>query len=328
MSLAPSDAPDGCSEDTTSDLIHLVVDGEGTGRRLDVWLAEHLDASRTAVARWIADGRLVLNDQPCARPAKKLAQGDTIVIEPPEPEDSELVAEDIPLAIVYEDAWVIVIDKPVGMVMHPAPGHPRGTLVNALLHHCGDLEGVGGERRPGIVHRIDKDTSGLVVAAKNDRAHQVLSRQFADRTVARRYDAFAVMLRGPGLDDSGVIETLHERAPNDRRRFTGRHGGKVAITRYEVVERFDHGALWAQCRLKTGRTHQIRMHLAERGCPLLGDTLYGGAAGSTRVIERQALHAAELGFTLPDGRALHFESPLPADMQRTLTSLRAGQSWR
>jgi 23S rRNA pseudouridine1911/1915/1917 synthase len=328
MASAPPSDLDANTEDHTADTLLFTVSPDSEGSRVDTWLSEQLDESRTAVARWISDGRVTLNNRPCARPAKKLFDGDQLVVDPPEPQDSEIVAEDIPLSIVYEDRWVIVIDKPVGMVMHPAPGHLRGTLVNALLHHCADLEGVGGERRPGIVHRIDKDTSGLVVAAKNDRAHQVLSAQFADRSVARRYDAFAVMLRGPGLEESGIIETMHERTPNDRRRFTGHNGGKVAITRYEVVERFEHGTLWVQCRLQTGRTHQIRMHLRESGCPLLGDSLYGGAAATTRLIKRQALHAAELGFTLPDGETIHFESPLPADMQSALDALRAGQSWR
>jgi 23S rRNA pseudouridine1911/1915/1917 synthase len=236
----------------------------------------------------------------------------------------------IPLAIVYEDDDVIVINKAPGMVVHPAPGHPDGTLVNALLHHCENLSGIGGRIRPGIVHRIDRDTSGLLVATKNDRAHRCLAEQFAAHSIERVYEAVVVRVHGPGLPDRITIDTPHRRHPDHRRRFTGLAGGeRRAITHVEVVLRGVDGAMRVRCRLSTGRTHQIRVHLSEKGCPLLGDPLYGGrAVVANRWIPRVALHAATLGFIAPDGRSLRFESALPDDLANAVLRLERGETWR
>ena len=213
------------------------------------------------------------------------------------------------------------------MVVHPAPGHADGTLVNALLHHCRDLAGVGGELRPGIVHRIDRDTSGLIVATKNDAAHSCLQAQFAAHTVLREYRALCAHTRGPALDDEVTFETRHRRHPSDRLRFTGQHGGdRHAVTHVTVVERFVDGALEVACTLETGRTHQIRMHLSEAGYPLLGDPLYGARrCGDARLdgFPRQALHAFRLGLVHPrSGEAMRWEVPLATDFATLLDELR------
>jgi 23S rRNA pseudouridine1911/1915/1917 synthase len=326
----PSDSNVDDSEETGWDAaierLELPVE-PGTAMRADAWIALQTGVSRTTAARWIEEGRVTAGYGLVDRPARKVHDLGTLIVTVPPPSPTEIVAQDLPLDIVYEDRWVVVVNKAAGMVMHPAVGHPDGTLVNALLWHCADIQGIGGEQRPGIVHRIDRDTSGLVVAAKNDEAHQHLTAQFAARTVRRRYEALAVTLRGT-LPDAGTVETGHARAPDDRRRFTGQHGGRVAITNYTVTERFAQYALALQCRLQTGRTHQIRMHMSEAGSPLLGDTLYGGAAATNRLIARQALHAAELGFTLPDNSPLHFTVAPPEDFQSALDALRSGRSWR
>ncbi len=202
--------------------------------------------------------------------------------------------------------------------------------MNALLHHCSDLAGVGGELRPGIVHRIDRDTSGLIVATKNDAAHACLQAQFAAHTVQREYRALCAHTRGPALDDAITFETRHRRHPNDRLRFTGQHGGdRHAVTHVRVVERFADGAIEVACTLETGRTHQIRMHLSEAGYPLLGDPLYGGrAAAASRLIERTALHARVLGFVHPDERELAFTAEPPQDFLQARQKLQQGASWR
>ena len=277
--------------------------------------------------------------------------GESYRITLPEPEPVETLPEDIPLTIVYEDEELVVVDKPAGMVVHPAPGSPRGTLVNALLHHCGDsLSGIGGERRPGIVHRIDKDTSGLLVVAKSDRAHQGLAAQFEAHEASRRYlalcrgviDAADPRLRGvPGVafEPGNLlrITTRLDRHPTDRQKqavFFDR--GRHAITRARTLEEFGTppSVTLAECRLETGRTHQIRVHMAHAGLGLIGDPVYGGARrASTRALgeaaasvadfPRQALHAASLGFRHPvSGDWLEFESPLPPDMAALLALLR------
>ena len=275
-------------------------------------------------------------------------------IDVPAPADSHIEAEAIALEVVFEDDDLIVIDKPAGMVVHPAPGSPGGTLVNALLHHCGDsLSGVGGERRPGIVHRIDKDTSGLVVAAKTDRAHHGLSGQFAAHSVARRYravvhgvpDAAHPRLRGlPGVrfEAAGVlnITTRLARHRNDRQRqAVVTSGGRYAVTRARVLERYGSppAAALLDCWLETGRTHQIRVHMAHAGHGLIGDRVYGSrrklaaagldaaAVAAAAAFHRQALHAATLGFRHPvSGATLRFDAPLPADMAALVSALRGG----
>ncbi|RMD91701.1 MAG: RluA family pseudouridine synthase [Alphaproteobacteria bacterium] len=316
--------------------------------RLDKALArevpESAGLSRTRLARLIAEGHVRRAGVPVTEPKAPVQAGELYEIALPEPEPTHMAAEEIPLAIVHEDEEVIVIDKPAGMVVHPAPGSPSGTLVNALLAHCGgQLPAVGGSARPGIVHRIDKETSGLLVVARTDRAQQALAAQFAAHTVHRRYVAFCHGvpeasdprlrgLAGVSFEAGGVlrIDLPLGRHPVDRQRqAVQRRGGRHAITRARVAAR--HGAPPAaarlDCWLETGRTHQIRAHLAHVGHPLIGDRVYGrrrrapasalGAevAAFVDAFPRQALHAAELGFVHPvSGKELHFTAPLPADL--------------
>ena len=296
------------------------------GQRLDKVLAPLFpDLSRARLQALISEGRLSLDGQPVADAARKARAGTyRLLIPPPAPADPEPQA--IPLAILYEDAHLIVVDKPAGMAVHPAPGTPDGTLVNALLHHCGDsLSGVGGVARPGIVHRLDKDTSGVMVAAKSDAAHQGLSKLFSTHDIDRLYVA---LTRGAPSPPAATIETLIGRSPGDRKKMAVlRSGGRTAITHYQVEAAFGPRdkpmAARVACRLETGRTHQIRVHMASKGSPCLGDPVYGAGQPATAVREamaaaglrRQALHAAVLGFVHPvTGEALRFETPLPPDM--------------
>ncbi len=308
--------------------------------------------SRSRLARLIADGAVAGPDGPARDVKARVAEGQKyrITLSPPEPVETQ--AEAIPLVIAYEDDDLIVIDKPAGMVVHPAPGSPTGTLVNALLAHCGDsLSGIGGEKRPGIVHRIDKDTSGLLVVAKSDRAHHGLAAQFEAHTATRRYlalahgaiDAADPRLRGtPGVSfEEGLvlrIGTQLARHPTDRQRqAVHADKGRHAVTRARLLERFGTppSAMLVECRLETGRTHQIRVHMAHCGLGLIGDPVYGGsrrasakalggAAAAVQAFSRQALHAAHLGFVHPlSGDQMGFDSPLPDDMQELLDTLRA-----
>jgi 23S rRNA pseudouridine1911/1915/1917 synthase len=324
--------------------------------RLDKALAaavpEEAALSRSRLARLIADGA-VEGPQGTVRDGKaRVREGEEYRIALAAPEPVEAQPEDIPLVIAHEDDDLIVIDKPAGMVVHPAPGSPSGTLVNALLAHCGDtLSGIGGARRPGIVHRIDKDTSGLLVVAKSDRAHHGLAAQFEAHTAQRRYlalahgviDAADPRLRGvPGasFEPGGVlrIATQLARHPTDRQKqAVHADKGRHAVTRARLLERFGAppSAMLVECRLETGRTHQIRVHMAHAGLGLIGDPVYGGArrasaralgpvAEAVAAFGRQALHAAHLGFLHPvTGEALAFDSPLPADMAALLEALRA-----
>ena len=252
-----------------------------------------------------------------------VAPGETVAVRVPAPQETVLTAQDIPLDVVYEDEDVIVVNKPTGMVVHPAPGHPDGTLVNALLHHCGDsLSGVGGEKRPGIVHRIDRDTSGLIIAAKNDTAHLALSAQLADHTLARTYECLAV---GNFREDSGTVDAPIGRHPTDRKKMavypsTEPHT-KYAYTGYRVLERLGEFTM-LECRLKTGRTHQIRVHMASIHHPVAGDPVYGPHNCITS-LHGQCLHAKTLGFVHPiTGEHLRFDSELPDYFTRFLTTLR------
>jgi len=267
----------------------------------------------------------LVNGEP-AKPSRKLRGGDQVRWEPAVPEpDASAEPEDIPIGVLYEDAHLVVVDKPAGLCVHPSPGHRQGTLVNALLHHVGSLSGVGGRLRPGIVHRLDKDTSGVMVATKDDAAHQGLGEQFRAHTVERRYLA---LVRG-AIAQSGVHRTLHGRDPRHRLRFSARvRRGKPAVTHWLAVERLQ-GATLVEARLETGRTHQVRVHMADLGHPVLGDRLYGGVTGDERVCEvarelgRQALHAAKLAFAHPvTGERMSFESPLPDDIRRAIVRLR------
>jgi len=291
----------------------------GAGERLDKILAAHLpELSRTQAQRLIEEGRVAVNGQTVSRPALKLEQAVTVQVTLPAPAPTSHQAEDIPLEVVFENADILVINKPAGMVVHPAAGHASGTLVNAVLGHDPDLEGVGDEARPGIVHRLDKDTSGLIVVAKNDMAHRSLQRQFAERTIEKYYLA---LVDGFPPTDTGRIEAAIARDPQERKRMaivSEARGGKPALTEYRVVEKFKAHSL-LECHLLTGRTHQIRLHLAHvLKCPIVGDTVYGRAR-PTLATGRQFLHAARLTLTLPRTRKRQtFTAPLPAELEHLL----------
>jgi 23S rRNA pseudouridine1911/1915/1917 synthase len=301
---------------------------EAAGQRLDKALAGELaDLSRARLQALIGEGALSLDGQPVTDGSAKARAG-TYLLLIPEPLPADPAPEAIPLDILYEDADLIVLNKPAGMAAHPAPGTLSGTLVNALLHHCsGALSGIGGVARPGIVHRLDKETSGVMVAAKTDAAHQGLSKLFAAHDIERVYVALA---RGAPHPAKGVIETRIGRSPHDRKKMAVlRTGGRDAVTLYQVERAFGPAdrplASRVACRLETGRTHQIRVHLASRGSPCLGDPVYGSGVPAAVVREaiaaagltRQALHASVLGFVHPvTGETLRFETPLPEDMGR------------
>ncbi len=318
----------------------MAVPPEAAGGRLDAVLAGALPAfSRSRIKDLILAGAAAINGQTATEPRTRVRPGDTLLLVAPPPREAEPEPEDIPLVILYEDAELIVVDKPAGMVVHPAPGSPSGTLVNALLFHCRDsLPGINGVRRPGIVHRLDKDTSGVIVAAKTDAAMAHLAAQFADhgRTgpLHRAYTAFAW---GRIQQGRGTIDAPLGRDPNNRLRQAVRRDGREAITHYTAEARFG-GDGWdisqLRCELETGRTHQIRVHMAHIGHPLLADTVYasGYATKSRRLPEplraivdglgRQALHAAELGFEHPvTGEDMYFTAPLPPDLQTLATAL-------
>lgn len=308
----------------------ITVGEEGAGQRLDAFLAGAIpELTRAAVQRLI-EGGLVLLGGAVPKASVKLRLGDLLSVEIPQPEPTAARAEDIPLEILYEDADLVVVNKPAGMVVHPGAGNSEGTLVNALLGHCHDLSGIGGELRPGIVHRIDKDTSGILVVAKSDAAHQGLAKQFSDHTVKRIYLA---LVFGSMKSDTGRIEGVIGRHPVDRKKMSGtaKHG-KHAVTHWRVEGRYD-GICLLRLRLETGRTHQIRVHLSESGHPLLGDPVYGGSGRLANIkdtelrnlikgLGRQALHAKTLGFIHPvSDTYLEFDSELPADMQTVLDYL-------
>lgn len=289
------------------------------GERLDAFLAQSLpDLTRSAAQRLLEEGAVTLGGKP-AKKNTKTAPGDVVEVTLPDPQPVEVLPQNIPLDIVYEDDDVIVVNKPVGLVVHPAPGHPDGTLVNALLYHCGEsLSGINGELRPGIVHRIDRDTSGLIIAAKNDRAHLALSVQLQDHTLARVYEAVVV---GNLREDSGTVNAPIGRHPVDRKKMAIEpRNGRPAVTHWRVLARYP-GYTHVECRLETGRTHQIRVHMASIGHPLLGDTVYGskkpwpGLAG-------QCLHARKLRFIHPStGEPVEVECPLPDWFEKVLKQL-------
>lgn len=324
-------------EDGAETPIRLVSPLKG---RLDKALAAAgAPFSRSRLAALIAAGAVTRDGAAVRDPALKVAPGDAFTLTPPPPEPLDVQPEAIPLSVAFEDAHLIVIDKPAGMVVHPAPGAKTGTLVAALLHHCGDsLSGVGGAARPGIVHRIDKDTSGLLVVAKTDAAHQGLAAQFAAHSVARVYEALIWgapdradprLANHPAASFEGAtlrIEAPIARHRSDRKKMAVVAGGRRAVTRAALLERLGPVSR-VECRLETGRTHQIRVHLSHLGLPLLGDPVYGrGRKGvdAAEAFARQALHARVLGFAHPvTGAALSFESPPPADMAALLAALRA-----
>lgn len=308
----------------------IKIDQDSAGQRLDAFIAAAIpELTRSAVQRLIDNG-FVLLDGKESKASHKLSPGEAIEVTIPAPQAATAAAEDIPLDILYEDADVVVINKAVGMTVHPGAGVNSGTLVNALLSHCTDLSGIGGEVRPGIVHRIDKDTSGVLVAAKNDAAHEGLARQFRAHTVKRVYLA---LVFGSPRGEKGKIEGIIGRHPVDRKRMSGsaRHG-RHAVTHWQVLARYPEVTL-LKLRLETGRTHQIRVHLSESKYPLLGDAVYGGEArlgnvkdpqlkALIKALGRQALHAKVLGFMHPcKGEYIEFSAELPEDMQRILDYL-------
>ena len=299
--------------------ILLRASEESKNQRLDAFLASSLDGlTRSQATRLIESGEVAVNGRAVSK-SYKLAGGEDIVVTLPEPEPVEAVPQDIPLDVVYEDADVIVVNKPSGMVVHPAPGHPDGTLVNALLYHCaGTLSGIGGALRPGIVHRIDRDTSGLIIAAKNDAAHQYLSAQLADHTLARTYECIVV---GALREDRGTVDAPIARHPTDRKRMAVVAGGREAVTHWEVIARYP-GYTHVRCRLETGRTHQIRVHMAYIGHPILGDTVYG-AKKEVPGLTGQCLHAVGLRFLHPrTHEVMELSCPLPEEFTRMLQKIR------
>lgn len=298
--------------------IRLTPLEEDTGTRLDSFLSRRVEGlTRSAAARLLAEGCVTCDG---AVPGKsyRIAGGEELCVILPEAEEPEAVPQDIPLDVVYEDEDVIVVNKPVGMVVHPAPGHPDGTLVNALLHHCGDsLSGIGGEKRPGIVHRIDRDTSGLIIAAKNDAAHLALAEQLQDHSLYREYEAVVV---GNLREDSGTVDLPIARHPTDRKKMAVNHlNGRRAVTHWTVLARYP-GYTHIQCRLETGRTHQIRVHMAALGHPVLGDPVYGGQRKGFPGLAGQCLHARRLTFRHPrTGEQVTVSCPLPDYFQAVLT---------
>ena len=291
-----------------------------SGTRIDAWLSANIpDLTRNAAQRLLAEGMVQVNGKP-PKKNHKVSAGDAILVTIPDIAEVPLVPQNIPLDIVYEDDDVVVVNKPRGMVVHPAPGHPDGTLVNALMYHCGDsLSGVGGEKRPGIVHRIDKDTSGLLIVAKNDAAHLALSAQLSDRSLSRVYRA---VVTGNLRQDSGTVDAPIGRHPNDRKKMavTQQHS-RNAVTHWSVLERY-RGYTHVRCKLETGRTHQIRVHMAHIGHPLLGDEVYGHAKLPEKGLVGQCLHAKELQFIHPrTGEAVHLDTELPDYFKEVLARL-------
>jgi 23S rRNA pseudouridine1911/1915/1917 synthase len=313
-----------------SDARALTVDKDGAGQRLDSWLARRLpELSRSRLKDLIA-GESVRVDGKAARPSQRVRGGQAVTIEVPEAAPAEPRPEDIPLAILHQDPHLLVLDKPAGLVVHPGAGRGAGTLVNALLHHVRDLSGVGGVLRPGIVHRLDRGTSGVMVVAKDDATHRALAAQFEGRTVEKQYLA---VVHGVPRARRGVVEAAIGRDPVHRQRMSVRAPrGRTARSTWEVEETLD-GAALVRVRIHTGRTHQVRVHLASVGHPLVGDAAYGGrrepaarrteAREAIRAFARPALHAAVLGFTHPTtGKRLRFEAPLPDDLRKLLATLR------
>jgi len=311
------------------------VSPELDGARLDRCLAElHPDWTRSRVRRLIDAGHVRLNRE-TVKPSATVHHGDLIAVDEPALEPLDAEAEDIPLDIVFEDDDILLVNKPVGLVIHPAAGNPSGTLVNALLHHCSDLSGIGGVERPGIVHRLDKDTSGLLVVAKSDRAHLGLSLAFRNRKIHKTY--LAICYGTPGEPD-GVVDAPIDRHPRERQRMAVIATGRTARTLYHVDEEIA-GASLISCRPITGRTHQIRVHMAHVGHAIVGDPLYAGrqwrnlsdpqARAACRSFPRQALHARRLEFTHPvTGEEVAFEAPVPADIEGLVTTLRQGTGYK
>lgn len=313
-------------EDETDDfpdeprILSITAHEDDAGKRLDAWCAARApELSRSRIKLLIGDEDILINGKK-ARPAQKLNAGDLVTITLKLPTEISARPQDIPIEIVYQDADVIVVNKPQGMVVHPAHGTPDGTLVNALLYHVHDLSGIGGELRPGIVHRIDKDTSGLLMAAKNDAAHKSLAAQLKDHSVTREYVA---LVKGILPNDSGKIDMPIGRDPKNRKRMTVTdRNAKEAVTRFEVLQRYTEGYTLCRFRLETGRTHQIRVHMKHIGYPIAGDPLYGGEKRNPFPTSGQLLHARKLGFVHPStGKYMEFTAELPEAFARILDRL-------
>ncbi|PYZ93221.1 RluA family pseudouridine synthase [Salipaludibacillus keqinensis] len=293
---------------------------EEKGKRIDKWITEQSeDWSRSHVQQWIQDGHVKVNGVE-TKSNYKIRLDDEVVIEEPEVQELEVEAEDLNLDVVYEDKDVLVVNKPRGMVVHPAPGHPSGTLVNGLMAHCDDLSGINGVVRPGIVHRIDKDTSGLIMVAKNDKAHESLVDQLKNKSTKRRYEA---LVSGVIPHDKGTIDAPIGRDPEDRQKMTvTEHHSRDAVTHFQVIERFERHTHVA-CELETGRTHQIRAHMKYIGFPIVGDPKYGPRKKHDFPIVGQALHAELLGFVHPrTGEEMIFRAPLPEDLKACLKAVK------
>ncbi|WP_242240070.1 MULTISPECIES: RluA family pseudouridine synthase [Bacillus] len=300
-----------------SEVVQVTVAEEQKSERIDKFVAEiNSEWSRSQVQQWIKDDVVTVNGK-SVKVNYKVRENDEITVTIPDPEELDIQAEDMNLEIYYEDADVLVVNKPRGMVVHPAPGHTSGTLVNGLMHHCTDLSGINGVMRPGIVHRIDKDTSGLLMVAKNDVAHESLVNQLVAKTVTRRYKA---IVHGVIPHDKGTIDAPIARDKKERQSMTVDENGKHAVTHFQVLERFKDFTL-VECRLETGRTHQIRVHMKYIGYPLAGDPKYGPK--KTLDMNGQALHAGILGFDHPrTGEYIQFEAPIPEVFEDALNILR------
>lgn len=296
----------------------FTVDEQGT--RLDKWLTDQSDDwSRSLTQSWIQEGHVTVNNER-SKANYKLKTGDVVRVNVPEVQELDIRAEDMELDIVYEDQDVIVVNKPAGMVVHPAPGHPSGTLVNGLMYHCQDLSGINGVARPGIVHRIDKDTSGLLMVAKHDKAHESLVDQLKNKTTIRQYEALVV---GTIPHEKGTVDAPIGRDPQDRQKMTvTEENARDAVTHFQVIERMN-GYTHVLCELETGRTHQIRVHMKYIGYPIVGDPKYGPRKKHDFSIEGQALHARTLGFTHPrTGEQMMFEAAVPERFKETLEQMK------
>jgi 23S rRNA pseudouridine1911/1915/1917 synthase len=308
----------------------IVVPADAEEERLDrVLTGLASDLSRAAVSRLIDEGLVAVDGMIIAKRSTRVAGGAEIVVEIPDPAPTDVVPQDLPLTLLYQDEDIVVVDKPAGLVVHPAAGHADGTLVNALLHHVKDLSGIGGESRPGLVHRLDKDTSGVIVVAKNDRAHRLLTEVWGTAAVAKEYLA---VVYGTPKERKGMIDRKIGRDPRDRKRMAVTGSGRRAVTHYEVVDAFAYTSL-LRCRLETGRTHQIRVHLKALGHPVVGDPVYSGpqwkGIPNKRIqkalasFSRQALHSVSLAFPHPSsGERVAFEAPIPDDIKLLIETLR------
>ena len=304
-----------------SERIALTVEPAFSGMRLDAYLREQTPFSRSRIVSLMEEGAMVVNGEIERKAARKTEEGMRIILNVPETKPVDIVPQDIPLDILYQDADVVVVNKKSGMVVHPAAGNESGTLVNALLYHVHDLSGIGGEMRPGIVHRLDKDTSGLILIAKNDAAHAALSEQFKQRTMEKHYRAVA---HGSFSKGEGLIDAPIGRHPIDRKKMAiNEKNGKPAVTHYQVLDHLNRKFNYIACNLETGRTHQIRVHMLSIGHPLLGDKIYAPNLKTPVRIPRLMLHAYTLAFTHPTtGKRLTFCAPLPAAFEDTLQKFR------